>query len=155
MKRRSFLKGSVATGAAVLAANAGLLAPNTVLAAYNKAAFDAATIEDGIKALMGSASTGVEANAKLKAPAIAENGLVVPVTVEAEDMAGVEAIGLFVSTNPKSLACAYHFSNGAKGYMSTRIKMGKTSKVVAAIKAGGKVTHLEQEVKVTIGGCGG
>jgi sulfur-oxidizing protein SoxY len=155
MKRRSFLKGTVATGVAVLAANAGLLVPNTVMAAYSKAAFDANTIEDAIKTLMGSASAGVEAKAKLKAPAIAENGLVVPVSVEAEEMAGVEAIALLVSTNPKALACVYHFSNGAKGYMSTRIKMGKTSKVVAAIKAAGKVTHVEQEVKVTIGGCGG
>ena len=43
----------------------------------------------------------------------------------------------------------------AEGYESTRIKMGKTSKVIAVVKAGGKVYSASKDVKVTIGGCGG
>jgi sulfur-oxidizing protein SoxY len=151
MKRRSFLKGSVATGVAVLAANAGLLAPNTVLAAYNKNAFTSKDMNAAVKALFGADISG-KADAKLKAPAIAENGLVVPVSVEAKK---ADMIAVFVSTNPQPLACAYEFKAGAAPEMSTRIKMGQTSKVTAVIKAGGKVTSVDQEVKVTIGGCGG
>jgi sulfur-oxidizing protein SoxY len=33
--------------------------------------------------------------------------------------------------------------------------MGKTSNVMAAVKSGDKVYTSTQEVKVTIGGCGG
>ena len=39
--------------------------------------------------------------------------------------------------------------------ISTRIKMGKTSSVIAIVKSGGKLYSTGKEVKVTIGGCGG
>ena len=39
--------------------------------------------------------------------------------------------------------------------IGTRLKMGKTSNVMAAVKSNGKVYTSTQEVKVTIGGCGG
>ncbi|HMW53678.1 MAG TPA: thiosulfate oxidation carrier protein SoxY [Rhodocyclaceae bacterium] len=45
--------------------------------------------------------------------------------------------------------------NGAEGYVSTRIKMGATSNVLAVVKAAGKTYKTHKEVKVTIGGCGG
>ncbi|NNF97668.1 MAG: thiosulfate oxidation carrier protein SoxY, partial [Halobacteria archaeon] len=37
----------------------------------------------------------------------------------------------------------------------TRIKMGKTSDVIAVVKANGKAYSARKNVKVTIGGCGG
>jgi sulfur-oxidizing protein SoxY len=49
----------------------------------------------------------------------------------------------------------FEFSNGAEPYISTRIKMAKTSIVRVAVKAGGKNYTSSREVKVTIGGCGG
>jgi sulfur-oxidizing protein SoxY len=49
----------------------------------------------------------------------------------------------------------FDLSNGAQGYISTRIKMGTTSNVRAVVKAGGKMYTAAKEVKVTIGGCGG
>jgi len=33
--------------------------------------------------------------------------------------------------------------------------MGKTTKVMAAVKSDGKIYTASKEVKVTIGGCGG
>ena len=53
------------------------------------------------------------------------------------------------------MCCEYSFAAGAMGYVSTRIKMGQTMNVIAVVKAGGKLLKAEQEVKVTIGGCGG
>ncbi|MHB1142749.1 MAG: thiosulfate oxidation carrier protein SoxY, partial [Sulfuricaulis sp.] len=41
------------------------------------------------------------------------------------------------------------------GYFSARMKMGQTSDVVAVVKAGGKLYTARQNVKVTVGGCGG
>jgi len=43
----------------------------------------------------------------------------------------------------------------AEGYISMRIKMGKTSDVMAVVNSGGKLFEARKEVKVTIGGCGG
>ena len=155
MKRRSFLKGTLATGAAAVAVNAGLLTPSTVLADWNKKAFDAKNIDDALAAAYGSSATAASGDIKLKAPAIAENGAVTPITVDASGISGVESISIIASKNPMPLVCEYSFSAGAMGYVSTRIKMGETQNVVAIAKVGGKLLKAEQEVKVTIGGCGG
>lgn len=155
MKRRSFLKNTLATGAAVVAANAGLLTPTTVLAEWNKNAFSAKSTDDALNGVFGSSATADSGDIKLKAPAIAENGAVTPVTVDASAMSGVESIAILASKNPVPLVCTYDFSGAAIGYASTRIKMGETMNVIAVVKAGGKLYKAEQEVKVTIGGCGG
>ena len=155
MKRRSFLKGTLATGAAAVAVNAGLLTPSTVLADWNKKAFEAKTTDDALSGVYGSASTADSGDIALKAPAIAENGAVTPITVDASKMSGVESISILASKNPMPLVCEYSFADSAVGYVSTRIKMGETQNVMAVVKAGGKLFKAQQEVKVTIGGCGG
>lgn len=155
MKRRAFLKNTIATGAAVVAANAGLLTPTTVLADWNKTAFSAKKTDDALTSLFGSANATESADIKLKAPAIAENGAVTPVTVDATGLDGVESIAILASKNPQPLVCQYNFAAGALGYVSTRIKMGETMNVMTVVKAGGKLLKAQQEVKVTIGGCGG
>lgn len=155
MKRRIFLKNSLATGAAVVAANAGLLIPTTVLADWNKKAFTAKTTDEALTSVFGSASAIESGDIKLKAPAIAENGAVTPVTVDASGIDGIESIAILASKNPQPLVCEYTFGAGAVGYVSTRIKMGQTMDVIAVVKAGGKLFKAQQEVKVTIGGCGG
>jgi sulfur-oxidizing protein SoxY len=155
MKRRSFLKHSLATSAAVVAANAGLLTANNVLAAWNDKAFKAKTIDDAVSSVYGNAGTTDSGDIKLKAPAIAENGAVTPVTVDASAIDGVESISILASKNPQPMVCEYKFAGAAKGFVSTRIKMGETMNVVAVVKAGGKLLKAQQEVKVTIGGCGG
>lgn len=155
MKRRSFLKGTLATGAAAVAVNAGLLTPSTVLADWNTKAFTAKTTDDAISAIFGASNATASGDVKLKAPAIAENGAVTPVTVDASGIDGVESIAILASKNPIPLVCEYTFAAAAVGYVSTRIKMGQTMNVIAIVKAGGKLLKAEQEVKVTIGGCGG
>ncbi|MDX1352219.1 MAG: thiosulfate oxidation carrier protein SoxY [Thiomicrorhabdus sp.] len=155
MKRRSFLKGTLATGVAAVAVNAGLLTPSSVLADWNSKAFSAKTTDDALNSVFGSTSTADSGDIKLKAPAIAENGAVTPVTVDASGIDGVESIAIMASKNPMPLVCEYSFGAGAVGYVSTRIKMGQTMNVIAVVKAGGKLLKAEQEVKVTIGGCGG
>ncbi len=39
--------------------------------------------------------------------------------------------------------------------VASRLKMAKTSKVVAVVESGGKLYSATKEVKVTVGGCGG
>ncbi|MEJ2403188.1 MAG: thiosulfate oxidation carrier protein SoxY [Candidatus Thiodiazotropha sp.] len=154
MKRRIFLKRSLAAGSVGIAAATGLLAPQQVLAAWNKTAFESKDLADGLKALLGSSDTTESGEIKVKAPDIAENGAVVPVTIET-DMTGVESIAVIASNNPVPLIANFVLGPGALGFVSTRIKMGKTGDVIGVVKAGGKLYSAKKEVKVTIGGCGG
>jgi len=154
MKRRIFLKGSLATGAAGMAISAGLLTPRMVLAAWPKSAFEAKTVDEAVNGLFGSSTLSGSDKIKIKAPDIAENGAVVPISVTT-DIAGAESISVIVEKNASPLAASFILGTGTEGYVSTRIKMGKTSSVIAVVKAGDKLHSAGKEVKVTIGGCGG
>jgi len=153
-KRRILLKGSLAAGTVGVAVGAGLLTPRTVLAAWPEAAFGAKSVDDALTALVGSSSPEENADIKIKAPDIAENGAVVPITVES-DIEGISSISIIAAGNATPLVASFELGEGAVGFVSTRIKMGKTANVIAAVKAGDKVYSASKEVKVTIGGCGG
>ena len=154
MNRRVLLKGTLATGALSLAVGAGLLHPRTVLAAWPKDGFAARSQADVMSSLYGASSAAESGDIKIKAPDIAENGAVVPVSVQTS-LANVESIARVVEKNPSPLAAHFELSPSIQGFVSSRIKMGKTSNVVAVVKAGGKLYSASKEVKVTIGGCGG
>jgi len=154
MKRRTFLKGTMATGMVGVAVSAGLLTPQAVLAAWPESSFNAKSVDDAVNALMGSAKHSPSGDIKIKAPDIAENGAVVPITISTK-LSNVEAIAVLVEKNPQPLACSFDFDKSAEGFVSTRIKMGKTSDIVAVVKSGGKLFSSNKTVKVTIGGCGG
>ena len=154
IKRRIFLKGSLATGAVGMAVSTGLLAPRMSFAAWSKAAFDATEVSAAMSALYGSSDAEGSDKIKIKAPDIAENGAVVPVSVKA-DIDGVESIALLAEGNGTPLVATFMMGAGALPDVSTRIKMGKTADVIAVVKAGGKLYQAQKEVKVTIGGCGG
>ena len=153
-KRRLFLKGSVAASAVGVAVGAGLLTPQAVLAAWPEAAFTAKTVDEAQKALLGSDAATESADINVKAPDIAENGAVVPITVDTS-IEGVESIAIIASENPVPLVANFVMGECAMGYCGTRIKMGKTGDVVALVKAGDAVYSAKKNVKVTIGGCGG
>jgi len=152
MKRRIFLKGSVAAGAVGLAA--GVLTPQAVLAAWPAAAFESKDMGAALKGLFGSDAAEASDAIKIKAPDIAENGAVVPITIET-DMEGVTQIALIAKENATPVVSDFHLTEQSVPFVSTRIKMGKTGDVVAIVKAGGKMMKAHKSVKVTIGGCGG
>lgn len=154
VKRRIMLKGSLAVGVLGVAAGAGLLTPRVVLAAWPKEAFAAKMMPEMLQALLGSDSAQESGEIKIKAPDIAENGAVVPITVSTE-LAGASSIAVIAVNNPAPLVASYELGEGTEGFVSTRIKMGKSGDVVAVVKADGKLYSAKKEVKVTIGGCGG
>ncbi len=147
MKRRLFLKSAMAGSAVATAVGAGLLAPKMVFANVKDFKVKSASTTKNV------ASAG-QGSFKFKAPNIAENGAVVPMTVDATKLKDVSNISFYVENNATPLAASFNMS-GALGYVSTRLKMGKTSPVVALVTAGGSITKITKEVKVTIGGCGG
>ncbi len=152
--RRKVLK---ALGAAIpLAAIAGtglLRAANAVAATWNKAGFDSKAAADALKSI-GAAGAQPSKDIVISAPDIAENGAQVPVTITSK-IPNTQSISIVVDKNPFPLNSTYDFANGAEGYVSTKLKMGQTSNVMAVVKADGKFYTAAKEVKVTIGGCGG
>jgi sulfur-oxidizing protein SoxY len=147
--RRAFLHHSLIGGVAAL------LLPHAVLAEWPKAAFEAKSTEDALKALFDDPSTTVSGLIDIKAPDIAENGRVVPVEIDASGLNGVESITLIAEKNPVPLIAKFQLTESAVPQVATRIKMGGTSDVIAVVKAEGKLYVARKEVKVTIGGCGG
>ena len=146
--RRSLLKGSVA-----LAALAAL--PRTLLAAvWPEKAFAATEADAAMSTLFGSGETTPSDRIKLKVPEIAENGAVVPVTVNTTHE-NVESISILVPNNPRPLAASFEIPAGTLPDISSRIKMGETSDVIAVVKTDAGVYSTSKQVKVTIGGCGG
>ena len=151
--RRKFLKTATFVGAAVTVGS-GILVPQRAIGAYAKAAFEAKDVGGALTAAMGTDQHSASADIKLKAPDIAENGAVVPVTVSST-MANVDAISIVATGNNQPLTSTYALTAACEPFVSTRIKMGKTSNVIAVVKADGKLYSATKEVKVTIGGCGG
>ena len=149
--RRDMLTRSAAV-AALLAA-AGVL-PARAQSAWNKAAFDAKSVDDAARAL--GVSRPVESKEiMLTAPDIAENGAVVPVAASTS-LPGVKRIAFMVEKNPTLVAGVFELTDAVEASVATRIKMQQTSNVLAvAMLADGRVLFAQKEVKVTLGGCGG
>jgi len=153
-KRRTLLKGSLGASAIGVAVSAGLLTPGAVLANWPEAAFSATDTDAALNDLLGSASTETSDQVKIKAPDIAENGAVVPVTVES-DVDGAKSISIIASGNGTPLIASFDLGADAVPFVSTRIKMAKTADVVAVVQTDGGLLSAAKPVKVTIGGCGG
>ncbi|MEE8342984.1 MAG: thiosulfate oxidation carrier protein SoxY [Gammaproteobacteria bacterium] len=152
-KRRLMLKGVLGTGLLRLAAVAGVLNP-LVSWAWPKSAFESESANDALQRLLGTTQMTDTAAVTLIAPPIAENGAVVPVSIST-NLKNVESITIIAENNPFPLIANFQFASNMDGFAVTRIKMSNTSDVIAVVKAGGKLYSARQEVKVTIGGCGG
>jgi len=120
---------------------------------YPEDAFKQKSDADAIKALYGKTAEASD-KVKLDAPEIAENGAVVPISVSCS-LADVASISILVSENPNALAASYKIPAGTVPSVANRIKMAKTTNVIAVVEAGGKLYSTSKEVKVTVGGCGG
>jgi sulfur-oxidizing protein SoxY len=154
MKRRTFLKGAMASSMLAVAAGAGLLRPTEVLASpYPSSAFKTKGVDETLKTLFGTSSHMASSHIAMDVPIQAENAAVVPIKISTKMKA--DAIAILVPNNPATLAASVDLGSTGEGFFQTRIKMGKTSDVVAVVRSGGKLYTTKQKVKVTVGGCGG
>jgi len=151
LQRRKLLKTGAAASVLGLAASWGFLAN-----ASNRPqmAFDADDVDGTLKALFGENGVQDSDQIVVKGPEIAENGAVVPIKVTA-NIDNVESIAIIVPENPAPMVASFDLQSGVTPEVSVRIKMGKTSDVIALVKSNGQVYRGASEVKVTIGGCGG
>ena len=106
-------------------------------------------------ALAEGAGTIAMQHVTVTAPQLAENGAVVPVSVES-DLPNVVSLSIFAEDNPFPLSSQYDLGPGALPYVSTRLRLAKSQNVIGVVKtADGKLYGGKALVKVTIGGCGG
>jgi sulfur-oxidizing protein SoxY len=149
--RREFMVHGARVAGALAAA--GLL-PAVACAAWSKAAFEAKSIDDVLKAL-GGAKPVESRDITLTAPDIAENGAVVPIAASTS-LPDVRQIAFLVEKNPTTLAGTFEFTDAVETSVATRVKMAETSHVYAiALTGDGRALYAKKEVKVTLGGCGG
>lgn len=155
MHRRIFLKGIVASALLAVAAAVGLWRPRLVQAAeWPRDAYGAKTVDDALKNLYGTSSTQASPQVKVRAPLQVENGAVVPVTISTT-LPDVQGMSVLVEKNAQPLAAHINLLDGAVPYFSVNIKMNQTSDVHFIVHAGGKLYSAKQNIKVTVGGCGG
>ena len=149
MNRRQWLRAAFRYSAAA----AVILSPLRVLANIREA-FDATSVDDALKGVLGDRPVEESDLIKFKIPDIAENGAVVPVSVSTE-IDGVTAISIVIENNPNPLTSRFEFSEAVVADVSTRVKMGQSSMVRVYVETPDKIFTTAKEVKVTIGGCGG
>ena len=152
--RRKFLKSTALFSASAAAIGTGLLAPGRAFSAYLADSFNAKDVSGALKASVGSDAHTASSEIKLKAPDIAENGAVVPITVSST-LPNVDSITILAPKNPSPMTSTYLLQNGAEPFVSTRIKLRVTSDIIAVVRSNGQLFSATKEVKVTIGGCGG
>lgn len=154
MNRRHVLKASSNSALMAMLASAGLLPAGEAGAAeWNKAAFGTTSVADTIKQLGGTDATA-SGEIAFTAPDIAENGAVVPLSITSK-LPNTQQIAVLVEKNPNTLTALFDISAETEPSISTRVKMGQSSNIVALVKADGKFYTSTKEVKVTLGGCGG
>jgi len=149
MNRRKFLGlGAVVAAATIIPSSLSA----TDFRATKPKAWTAKKVDTAIEAVFGTSKT-TTGKVKLKAPDIAENGSVIPVTISSK-LAG-RTVALFQDANPESTVAVFTVpANGLIDY-SIRIKLAKTGKVTAIVDVDGKLYSASKTVKVTAGGCGG
>ena len=153
MNRRNFIKNSMLFAGSLVAAPS-LIVSKKAYAAWPEKSFDIKDLTESVSSVYGHSNLEESSKVKLKAPEIAENGAIVPINVSTT-LDNVESIMIFVENNPQPLSSGYELTSLSEPSIGTRLKMGKSSNVMAAVKSGDKVYTSTQEVKVTIGGCGG
>ncbi len=89
----------------------------------------------------------------LDAPALADNGAVVPITVSSA-LPGTREIVLLVDGNPQPVAARFTIPAGTEPFVATRIRMAGSGTVYAAVRTDDGLYAAARAIDVTVGGCG-
>lgn len=137
-----------------LVANTGLLASKDTQAADLDNLFSSDFVTEDLNYSFALDDINLSDKINLEIPIIAENGAVVPLSVTST-LENVAQIYLFVEKNPTPLVALFNLSPVVEAFVSARIKMAETSKVIVVVKTESGLYKTQKQVKVTLGGCGG
>ena len=159
--RRSALGTLGAVGVAVAAATLGVSARAQAQASSQALGLQE-SVQDGLKRVFGGRPMkDGAALIKLDIPPIAENGAVVPVSVEVNapmtPASYVKNIWIVADKNRIPIvARATLMPEAGQAFVGTNIRLGETTDVRAIVEqSDGTLLTARREVKVTVGGCGG
>lgn len=120
------------------------------------------SVQDGLKRVFGGRPMKDGASViKLDIPPIAENGAVVPVSVEVNapmtPASYVKNIWIVADKNRIPIvAKATLTPDAGQAFVGANIRLGETTDVRAVVEqSDGTLLTAKREVKVTVGGCGG
>ena len=120
------------------------------------------SVQDALKRLFGARPIkDGSALVKLDVPLIAENGAVVPVSVEVQSPMTAQSYvkGIYVIADKNRIPVVTHVAltpDAGAAFMGANIRLGETTDVRAiAEQSDGSLLVVKREVKVTVGGCGG
>ncbi len=157
--RRRVLGTLGALGAAAATGTLGLGGPGRAEA---QSLGQQESVQDALKRVFGGrAMKDGAGTVKLEIPLIAENGAVVPVSVEvASPMTPqnyVKAIYIVADKNRIPIVTRASLAPEAgQAFIGANIRLGETGDVRAiAEQSDGSLLQVKREVKVTVGGCGG
>lgn len=149
--RRNLLRMGSVIGIGLAGSLFGSL--NVFGAEWMPKSFEAKNLEDALKEL-GVDKYSISSDVSVVSAEIAENGAVVPISITSV-IPKTDYMAILVDKNPSPLSAAFNIPEGTEAAITTRVKMGGTSKVYAVVKADGKWFVASKEIKVTLGGCGG
>lgn len=90
---------------------------------------------------------------QLDVPPIAENGAIVPLTLESR-LPGTRRILVFAENNPGPLLAEFQFEPGVTPWTTLRVKLNASGPVWVIAESEGKFYGIQKPVKVMVGGCG-
>ena len=147
LSRRTFVRASL------VGATFSAVASQRGNAALPAAVFNATTPSEAMRATLGSTEFVPDERVRLNVPDRAENGDVVPVSVDA-DLSNVRRITLVAEKNPVPIIASFRLEPEVEGFVATRIRLAETGNVTALVESGGKFYTGSKSVQVLIGGCG-
>ena len=115
--------------------------------------FLADSLDTALAELTGGQSIQDHPDIELDVPDIAEDSGKVPIQVYAP-LPGIEKISILVEANPVPLISVSHIQGQTEPYVSLRVKMRQTSRVIALAHTPDGIFQAAREVAVTAGGCG-
>lgn len=150
LDRRAFILGA----SAVAAITPFLAAPGAAQEA-------AQSWEDALKKIVGDAQPTSNGKLTFDMPEIAENGNMVPFTVNVDspmtEKEHVKAIHVIATANPQPSVASFRLTPlSGRASVASRMRLARTQDVVGLAElSDGKFIMTRRPVKVTIGGCGG
>ena len=151
--RRTFLRAAWPVGLSGAAIAAGMLKPRWVMAAWPETAFNTQNAADALARVAGNSTATPSQRIQIKGPEQAADGRFVSVSVHT-DLPSPEQIVVLVAENRIPLVADYRLGINVQGYVSMRLKMARTSDVIAVVKSQGKLFESRQRIRIPEGqGC--
>lgn len=115
-------------------------------------AFDARAPRDVLDALLGGRRPERSDRIRIVTSELAENGSVVPITIES-DLPAIESVSFLAPENTRPLALSMRLGPRIALPMTFHVKLAKTQDVTVLVRAGGMDYLASRQISVVVGGC--